>query len=587
MTIKILSPDVSARIAAGEVIERPASVVKELIENSLDASSSSIRINTVQGGLDSISIADNGNGISKSEMVLVFERFATSKVETLHDLDSICSLGFRGEAMYSISSVSKVELVSSTDLDTRGSRIVFRNGELIEHVDSAANPGTIVTVSGLFRNFPARRKFLRSQAAESGRIATLVQKYAMIRPDVAFELIQQNSRPFNTAGSRNLREVLAVIYGHGFASEFLEIDVNDSQDEWEGPTVTGLIGTPSQNRSNRTHINIFVNGRWIQNRTISFAFEQAYYGFMAERRFPVGVLDIRVPVCDVDVNVHPAKAEVRFKNENHIFSVIQQSVRRTLIQSAPVPIVSSRKQPTPSYSRNLTSLDPSAFWPSSMNPEPRSDDSTFSESAKIFEENVYRKKTFADTLPVLRVLGQVKNTYITAEGPDGIYVVDQHAAHERIVFEQVVDRARDGKKEMQTLLEPVSVVLEEHQTDVLKENYEIFDKLGMVLEFFGPDTYLIRSVPIVLSEADPTDSLIEVLNVLSDGLPFESWEEKAAYSVACHGAIRAGKSLSLGEMQALLRQLEYCRQPQSCPHGRPTMINVSVSNLEKEFGRRY
>ena len=290
MVIKLLSPDVSARIAAGEVIERPSSVVKELLENSLDANSSSIHINTVHGGLDSISIVDNGNGISKNEMGLAFERFATSKVETLDDLDSIGSLGFRGEAMYSIASVSNVELVSSISSDMRGSRIVVRCGEVIEHVDSAANLGTVVTVSGLFRNFPARRKYLRSPAAESGRIATLVQKYAMIRPDVGFRLVQQNSRPFSTTGSRNLREVLAAIYDHEFASEFLEIEANSSQYGRTGSSVAGLIGTPSQNRSNRSHINIFVNGRWIQNRMLGYAIQEAYHGFLMEKRFPIAVL---------------------------------------------------------------------------------------------------------------------------------------------------------------------------------------------------------------------------------------------------------------------------------------------------------
>lgn len=586
MVIKLLSPDVSARIAAGEVIERPSSVVKELLENSLDANSSSIHINTVHGGLDSISIVDNGNGISKNEMGLAFERFATSKVETLDDLDSIGSLGFRGEAMYSIASVSNVELVSSISSDMRGSRIVVRCGEVIEHVDSAANLGTVVTVSGLFHNFPARRKYLRSPAVESGRIATLVQKYAMIRPDVGFRLVQQNSRPFSTTGSRNLREVLAAIYDHEFASEFLEIEANSSQYGRTGSSVAGLIGTPSQNRSNRSHINIFVNGRWIQNRTISYAFEQAYYGFMPERRFPMGVLDIRMPVYDVDVNVHPAKTEVRFKNENHIFGVVQQAIRRTLIQSAPVPVVSSRKPIISPHSASLISSDPSTFWPSSMTSGPGLSESVLLESTRTSDESVYGNQTFAEALTSLRVLGQVKNTYVVAEGPDGIYMVDQHAAHERIVFEEVVDRAREGRKEMQTLLEPVSVVLESHHIDVLKENHDVLDKLGMVLEPFGPDSYLIRCVPIVLSEADPTDSLMEILNVLSEGLIFESWEEKAAYSIACHGAIRAGKSLSLGEMQSLLRQLELCRQPHSCPHGRPTVINFSVGNLEREFGRR-
>ena len=566
MGIKILSPEVAARIAAGEMVERPASVVKELLENSLDAGSTRIRVETTEGGIESISVVDNGRGIPEVDAPLVFKRFATSKVETAEDLEEIETLGFRGEAMYSISAVSEVELVTGVDNESTGSRLVARDGEILEQSHIAVNPGTKVKVTRLFQNFPARRKFLRTPSAESGRIKSLVHRYSMIRPDVAFELIQEKSRPFSTTGSNDIRNVMASIYGHEIASQMLQVKLDEVLKNWRGPIVMGIVGTPAQTRANRSHINIFVNGRWIQSKTVSYAFEQAYHGFMADRRFPMGALDIRIPVEDVDVNVHPAKTEVRFRKESDLFGSVQHSVRNTLLQSAPVPSASRRGNLERRFGQERAPAENSTFWSTSFGLIPRSENPNsdnnlirpvHSEIVDYADSVVNRQShTPHGTLPVLRGLGQIKNTYIVAEGPEGVYLIDQHAAHERVVFEQVKERSRKSDLVFQTLLEPRLITLDQNQVAILEENMEIFQILGMDIEPFGPEIFRIRSVPAILLDADPAAALIEVLDVLGDGLVFESWEEKAAYSVACHGAIRAGKSLSMKEMEALANQLE-------------------------------
>ena len=304
----------------------------------------------------------------------------------------------------------------------------------------------------------------------------------------------------------------------------------------------------------------------------------------------MGVLDIRIPASDVDVNVHPAKTEVRFKNESHIFALVQKNVRQTLVQYSPVPNVSA-----PIQTNINKSSDPSFFWPnSSRSLSGRRLESNLSFSSSYKQEtessnlsHYEQVNTFAfhETLPFLKILGQVMNTYIVAEGPSGVYMLDQHAAHERVVFEDVVKKIRKGEAPKQILLEPVVIDLESTQVEILNNYQDLFNSLGMDIEEFGQNTYLIRSVPSVLSQSDPKSALTEAIDVLASGTNFESWEEKAAYSIACHAAIRAGKTLTLKEMESLIGQLESCQQPNTCPHGRPTLIQISESYLERQFGR--
>ena len=576
--IKILSPEISALIAAGEVIERPASVVKELVENSLDAGAKRIFISTSAGGMDSIVVSDNGKGIEPEEVEVAFERHSTSKIYTESDLDSIDTLGFRGEALYSISSVSQVNIATRARGQVKGVRISLDNQAHISKSFAGIDYGTTISVSKLFYSFPARRKFFKSESAEANRIHSLVQKFAICHPDVAFELNQGSSRPFRTSGSGDLADAMGAILGISEASKMIKIS-EDYDPNWEGPIVSGIIGTPNQKRSNRSRIFLFVNGRLVQSRTLSYAFEQAYKGFSSDNKFPVGAIMLRVPLDEVDVNVHPAKTEVRFKNENQIFSVVQSSIRSTLLDYSPVHSVINNQR---SETKFTEKSEPSTFWPTALV-------NTRFEYDKISQvdqtDGINTVIPYREVLPLLRVLGQISDTYIVCEGPEGIYIIDQHAAHERIIYEQIVADAKDKCVETQMLLEPVHMELDENQEALIDENKDVFESLGMTPEPFGPSSYLIRTVPKILSEADPRESFHRMLSALSEQVEFKSWEDKAAYSIACHAAIRAGKQMSYSEMSLLVKQLESCQHPNNCPHGRPTMITMTNTHLEREFSR--
>lgn len=577
MGIKLLPLEISARIAAGEVIERPVSVVKELVENSLDAHATKIKITLANGGMDLIEISDNGIGIPDNEAKLVFERFATSKIQHINDLDHISSLGFRGEAIFSIAAISRIELITKTQRSDIGTSIVVQGGEFLSQSPIAANTGTIFKVIGLFNNFPARRKFLRSSLAESRRILSLIKKYSMIRPDVSFEYHQLNSKSFATSGSGDIKDVMMEIYGRDIANDMLILDKLEFEEIYPGTSIEGIVSNPTQNKSNRSHINLFVNGRLIQSKTLSYSFEQAYHGFIAERRFPFGIVNISIPFEDVDVNVHPTKTEVLFHKENLIFSLIQKSIRNILLEKMPVLDVTfdnNDSYMTENAIQSVGSVNNNIFGTPTLNLADR-----------IGASNSNSSYTPKDVLPLLRVIGQISKTYIVCEGPEALYVIDQHAAHERVVFENVINRYTDNDPDVQTLLEPIVVDLDDIQMETIEKNEKIFNVLGMDIESFGDNSYIIRSIPHVLSTQNPISAFKNMISVLEEGKHFETWEEKAAYSIACHGAIRAGKTLSLIEMETLIKQLENCHQPNNCPHGRPTLFSIDNNNLAKRFRR--
>tara|TARA_B100000700_G_scaffold331793_1_gene468831 strand:+ start:14829 stop:16571 length:1743 start_codon:yes stop_codon:yes gene_type:complete len=579
MSIKLLPLEISARIAAGEVIERPVSVVKELIENSLDANATKIKITLGNGGMDFIEISDDGIGIPSDEVKLVFDRFATSKIEHINDLDNISSLGFRGEAVFSIAAISRVELISKTKESDIGTKIVVQDGEFLSQSPVAANTGTIFKVIGLFHNFPARRKFLRSPLSESRRILSLIKKYSMIRPDVSFEYHQLNSKSFVTSGSGDIRDVMREIYGRDISNDMLKIDPLESDELYPRTYVEGIISNPTQNKSNRAHINLFVNGRLIQNKTLSYSFEQSYHGFIAEKKFPFGVLNISIPFDEVDVNVHPTKTEVLFHKENLIFSLIQKTIRNLLLNKMPVLDVTFNDKNIPIGSNEASSEN---IYSMNRN---FSENPSFDLTDRIGSSGIDDSYTPKNVLPLLRVIGQISNTYIICEGPESLYVIDQHAAHERVIFENVIDRHEKNDPNIQTLLEPILVDLDDIQMEIVEKSEKIFDILGMDIKPFGDNTYIIRSIPHVLSTQNAIQAFKNMISVLEEGKHFETWEEKAAYSIACHGAIRAGKHLSLLEMETLIKQLENCRQPSNCPHGRPTLFSIDNANLAKRFRR--
>ena len=602
MPIELLRPEVSSKIAAGEVIERPASAVKELVENALDAGASRIQIEIRAGGIEYIRVTDDGIGIPSTQVELAFQRFATSKLARAEDLESVSTLGFRGEALPSIASVARVEMRTRSQDEDSGTRIEFEDGELLSQSSAGLPVGTTLIVRNLYRNFPARRKFLRSPASEHSRIHSVISHYAMAYPEVGFEFRADRGRLFTTAGSGDLRDAVSAVHGRRVAEAMLE--VSSEGDDLTEPAVSGLTGPPTLDRANRTYISLFVNRRWIQSRSISYAIEQSYHGFMAERRYPVAVVNISVPYEDVDVNAHPAKAEIRFMRENQVFGAVQKAVRKTLTEYAPVPEVSHRavnRSDAGPYPQRRQSPDPAAFWPTAPFSASRGTHGNPASSPAARHTMDLGdflaphdstgttppppSVTPGKALPVLRVLGQIGNTYVVAEGPDGVYMIDQHAAHERVMFERVRAQTAAGTPDIQSLLEPTVVELDSAKMELVLNQSEAMTGMGFVLEPFGDNAVILRGVPALLNESDQAGALVDVLDLMAEGGGFETWEERAAYSIACHGAIRAGKVLSPEEMRELVTQLEQCAQPNTCPHGRPTMIHMSSGQLEREFGR--
>ena len=591
MPIQLLSDKVSSMIAAGEVVERPASVVKELVENALDAGATEISVEIRGGGVEQIRIADNGCGIPHDEVELAFQRFATSKLSDASDLDAILTLGFRGEALPSIASVARMSVVTRHADEDSGTRLDLEEGVAVVKQRQGASPGTVMTVRQLFRSVPARRKFLRTPATETSHIQNMVMRYALAYPEVRFELSTDNSSLL-TPGSGSLRETIAAIHSLNAAQNMLDIAEYDERADQR--IVTGMVSQPSLTRANRSYMNFFVNRRWVQSRMLGYALEQAYHGFLKERRYPMAVVNVSLDFDLVDVNVHPSKTEVRFRNGDRVFSAIQQAVRQTLTAHSPVPELRRAEVNRPAYPYSSTRDASRNFWP--IEPFNPSSAVVADRNGEILPDLQDVAPTAADgdtaglthrqTLPMLRVLGQVQTTYIAAEGPDGMYLIDQHAAHERVMFERIKAEAAASAPQSQSLMEPLTIELNPAQQELAQAHMQIFASLGLLIEPFGANVYIIRAVPSILTDTDPGKAFVDLLDEMAQGGDVESWSDRAAYSLACHAAIRAGKVLTREEMTVLTRQLEQCEQPHTCPHGRPTIIHLSGSRLEREFGRR-
>ena len=570
MTIKLLAKEIVSRIAAGEVVERPASVVKELVENSLDAGSSQISIEVKGGGVSLIRVTDNGAGIPAGETELAFERYATSKIGNLDDLDSISSLGFRGEALPSIAAVAEVDIATCTAGEPIGSYLSLKDGIIADRGNRGHPQGTTVTVRNLFRKVPARLKFLKSPATENSHIANIVSQYALAFPEVKFTLFIDGREALRTPGSGHLIDSVIEVYGIEVAQNML--DIGSRGQEWENgqmvssPLVTGMVGSPAISRSGRGYLSLFVNRRWITSRLLAWAVEEAYHGLLMQGKHPVAIINISLPPEEVDVNIHPTKAEVKFHYERIVFTAVQKAVRRALIELAPVPKIEevATAYGAPSAPRQI-------LW-------------TLPEGSDSPLSSPLAPQTPAVSLPVLRVIGQLLSSYIIAEGPDGLYLIDQHAAHERILFEKVKRQRSQQKIEVQGLLEPATFEVNPKQEEVLKSHYESLTEFGFSIEPFGDRTYLVRAVPTLLHNKDWAGMVRELLDSLSEG-DKRDWVEEIAISIACHAAVRAGQTLTDDEMRELIRQLEQVTVPHTCPHGRPTMIRLSSGQLKKEFGR--
>ncbi len=571
MPIRILPENVSSAIAAGEVIERPASVIKELIENALDAGARRIQIETEAAGVARIMVADDGTGIPISELDLAVARFATSKLETAADLTAIVTLGFRGEALASIGAVSQLQITSRTSNAGEGGQLVIDAGAIGKVETCGAPVGTVVRVSNLFQNVPARRKFLKSDATEKRWIFNLVSRYAMAYPEVSFRLEQDDRLALETTGNGKAREALAQVLGLNTAKAMLELP-RSNEPAWT-MSVSGFISPPSISRGNRREITFFVNGRWIQDAGISAAVTQAYHTLLMVGRYPIVVLWLELEPETVDVNVHPAKAEVRFQEPGRIFSLVQRSVRGTLIGQAPAP------EATAGW----------ATWGAAGQPEPSwamaGSFGTVTDDQHLIG---LQPALPASEMPLLRAVGQVGAAYLVAEGPDGLYLVDQHAAHERVLYDQAMKAHAVGSLASQSLLEPVNVELTTAETELLEGQLSLLPALGFDVEPFGQQTFRLRSIPAIMQTRDPEQALRSLVDAFEeDEAPFEGEQEARLIARICkRSAVKAGQVLSLNEQQQLLRDLEASTSPRTCPHGRPTLIHLSVDSLERQFGRR-
>lgn len=655
MPIQLLAPDVAAKIAAGEVVERPANVAKELIENSLDAGATEIRVDLREGGQRFLRVSDNGQGIPPDEVSLAFERHATSKVTQADDLNHIATLGFRGEALYSIAAVTTATLTSRHADEESAVQLRVEGGELVEQKKAGAPVGTSITVEHLFFNVPARRKFLRKAVTESGRITALVQRYALAYPGCRFILTNEGREIFRSSGNGDVYDVLVQVRGLEQAKQMVPFgETHESgsavlpnlkpehevtfmpeeglltKDKYQQPLrVSGYTSLPSLTRANRTGIDLFVNRRYVEDRSLTHAVVQAYHTLLPVGRFPLAIVFVDVDPSQVDVNVHPQKTQIRFVDEHAAFSAVQRAVRLAVVDQAPVPDLSMpsafdpegdmdawrarREQilqagrqsrfdlptPQPFAAPSLHSdLDAGESLAWQENSRAEQEPSTPAQSHSLQtptrevapSERESVESESSGKLPPLRVVGQVGALYIVAEGPQGVFLIDQHAAHERILYEQFMsDRRRQnpGGVLSQHVLEPVTLHLGHDATGLVAQHLDELNSLGFQIEPFGGDTFLLQAVPSVLSGQDPQRLVEEIVSGLGQrrDLVAEENEARLVKVICKRAAIKAGQLLSDIEMQELVRQLEACESPRTCPHGRPTMIQLSAGELERAFGR--
>ncbi len=549
-SIRVLAPEVADAIAAGEVVERPASVVKELLENALDSGAGRISVEIRGAGKALIRVVDDGAGIRPDELELAFRRHATSKVATLADLSAIASLGFRGEALASIAAVADVECRS------RGGRLRLRGGQVLERGAAGPGTGTVMEVRDLFANTPARLRFLKTDATETAASVQLVRTFALIHPRVRFEVIVDGRRSLATPGDGNRRRAAAAVHGLEVAGALLEVGQEN---------IAGLVSEPRVSRGTRDGIVLAVNGRPIASRSLQFALEQAYLGALEKGRYPVAVLDLAIDPLEVDVNVHPAKREVRFRDERAVFSSLQRAVRNALGGSRvfSLPVVAAA-----AGGRTLA-----------LQPELHEPPAELAPSEAL--------PATAAAAPLLRPLGQVLDGYLVAEGPDGLVLIDQHAAHERLLYNRLLARLRGAPSATQPLLLSELIEVEPRLAAAVTDGTAVLAGLGFDVEAFGPGAIRVLGAPVETPPERVREVVLDLLATLS-GEGGGGRLEAAAASVACHSAVRFGDVLELAEQRRLVEDLEQAgAEALTCPHGRPTRLVIAAADLRRHFRRNY
>lgn len=638
--IRLLDNNLINKIAAGEVVERPASVVKELMENSIDAGATAITVEIKEGGISLIKITDNGKGIPKEELKTAFLRHATSKLRTLDDLEDIMTLGFRGEALSSIASVAQVEMITKTKDSQVGHKIVINGGVVEKEEESAGNNGTVFTMKNLFYNTPARRKFLKKPATEGGYVSEVVNRIALGHPEIAIKYINNGNTIMQTNGSGDVKSVVLYIYGRQMASQMIETSYSK-----DGFTVEGLIAKPELSRGNRNYENFFINGRYIKSNIVQNAVEEAYKGKLMVGKFPVFALNLKVPANTVDVNVHPTKLEVRFSDDNLIYDIMYNAVLKALKKTELIPEVTWDKPKKVKSDNVQGTLEDIAFnntvekkaenietkavvendfkyddKPIFSNqsvaekaPEPKNP--VLNAINKVYQEPYYNEEKpiekpveteniskKPEEKPILneqkeekrkpffnnyRIVGQLFATYWIVEQNNCMYLIDQHAAHERALYEDFTEKFKNSQISSQQLLQPIAVNLSEGEKVIVEENMELLESFGFEIEEFGARTYAIRAVPYVFNSPSNVSFFMDIVDTLADKnlKSIYDTKEDAIAMMSCKAAVKGNDRLSYSEAQELIQRLLSLQDPFTCPHGRPTIIEMTKYELEKKFKR--
>lgn len=598
--IRPLPELVANQIAAGEVVERPASVIKELIENSIDAGATRIDIIFRNGGKSYMEVTDNGSGMSRDDAMIAFEPHTTSKIHTAEELKRIKTLGFRGEALSSVASISRVALTSSLDGAECGTAVKLVGGILKDVMDAPPIRGTSIIVKDLFFNTPVRRKFLRSEQIESTHLTEAVTREALARPSISFTLVRGERTVYKSPGEDGdgafLRRIVALI-GNEIADELLKVDF-----EYAGMIITGFCGRPAVTRSGRFLQYVYINGRFIRDKIITRSIYEAYRSLLPKGRHPVVFLNIRISPERVDVNVHPHKTEVRFVDQRSIIALLEQSISSALLSAKTdmperMTPVNARISPKPLFSGTIRPFSDKeglnqsvSFW---KRPEQTAENRTREVPEQRYEEPIVQESAQVyhfDGIPPTgaRIVGQVFTSFILMEEGDRLYMVDQHTAHERILFESFKKRYLSRDIDSQQILFPENLELTGTEADILSANLESFDRLGFSIEPFGENTFSISSAPSVLVRGESREIVMELLEKMRDGVSPASIEDKADECIsimACRGAVKAGDTLLVDEMRSLIGQLENCSLPYTCPHGRPIVLAVMKDDLLKSFLR--
>ena len=597
LKIRQLPESLANKIAAGEVVERPASVVKELVENSLDANSTWIKVDIEEAGLNLIRVSDNGEGMSESDVKRSFLRHATSKIQYDTDLFHVKSLGFRGEALASISAVSKLTIKTSTG-NSAGTKLYLEGGNIIETAKSDARQGTEITVQQLFYNTPARLKYMRTIYTELGHITDLINRYALAHPGVRFEISHNNKVIFQSPGTNQLLQVIANIYGNNVARQMIKV-----REETKDFKIEGYIGKPEITRSSRNFITIIINGRYIKSQGLTQAILRAYHTLLPIHRSPIVVLSIEMDPILVDVNVHPTKLEVRFSKEKELIALIEKMIKESFKNLTLIPNITKPKEKR--EKQKTLQMDAETFQAESIqNFEPVSqhnifeDSQTTNESQEVVpeEESELIKEVFnphetkedtSERIPNLYPIGQLQGTYILAQNEQGFYMIDQHAAQERIKYEFYRDKLAETDNELQSLLIPVTFEFTNDELLFIKENGQLLNDVGLFFESFGHQTLAIREIPTWFPSGMEEEIIRDMIEqiIVNNVINIKSIREEVAIMMSCKRSIKANHYLDMTEMNRLLKDLRTCDDPFTCPHGRPVIVHFTTYEIEKMFKR--